>query len=81
MPRKRPSPRRDAAEKLVLPFQLRPGDFVLDDGARLEVVAPPASMRGGKTTRVMVRRDGDTSPHPAAWEAWRKLHVVRAPAA
>ena len=34
----------------MLPFQLRPGDFVLDDGARLEVVAPPASMRGDKTT-------------------------------
>jgi len=25
----------------------------------------------------MVRRDGDTSPHPAIWKAWRKPHVVR----
>jgi hypothetical protein len=49
--------------------------------ARLEVVDRPTGMRGGKATRIMVRRDGDTSPHPATWEAWRKLRVVLSPAA
>jgi len=54
------------------------GDVVLDDGARrLEVVDPPSGIRGGKGTIGMVRRDGDTSPHPAIWKAWRKPHVVR----
>jgi len=81
MPRKRPSPRRPAAEQLVFPFQLRKGNVVLEDGARLEVVGLPASMRSGKTTRVMVRRDGHTSAHPAVWQAWRKLQVIRPPAA
>ena len=70
-----------APEQLVFPFQLRRGDVVLDDGARLEVVGPPASMSSGKTARVMVRRDGDTSAHPAVWQAWRKLRVIRPSAA
>jgi len=47
-----------------------------DDGVRLEVVGRPTGMRGGKTTKVMVRRDGDTSPHSAVWEAWPERRVV-----
>jgi hypothetical protein len=78
---KRPTPRRPVGEQLIFPFQLRKGDVVLEDGARLEVVGPPASLSSGKTTRVMVRRDGDTSAHPAVWQAWRKLQVIRPPAA
>jgi len=54
---------------------------VLDDGARLEVVGRPSGMRGGKATRVIVRREGDTLPHAAVWEAWRKVRVRRSPAA
>jgi hypothetical protein len=47
---KRP-PEPEAGEQLVFPFQLRMGDDVLDDGARLEVVGRPTGMRGGKATQ------------------------------
>ncbi len=66
---KKRQPRESRPEQLVFPFQLRVGDVILEDGARLEVVGPPATMRSGKMTRTLVRREGDTVRREAVWEA------------
>jgi len=81
MPRKRRSSRVRAAEELVFPFQLRPGDMVIEDGARLEIVGWPTSISGGRMTHARVRPEGETVERDTTWEAWRKLHVVRTSAA
>jgi hypothetical protein len=80
MARKRPAP-DPQPEQLVFPFQLRAGDVILEDGVRAEVVGAPTSMKGGKTTRAWLRRDGETVQHEAIWEAWRRVRVVRRVAA
>ena len=74
-------PAAAAAEQLVLPFALQLGDIVLEDGARLEVVGRPTGVVGGKMTRAWVREEGQTGQREAVWEAWRKVRVVRKPAA
>jgi hypothetical protein len=53
----------------------------VDDGAHAEVVGRPTAASGGKVTRAMVRREGETIPREAYWEAWRKVRVVRRAAA
>jgi hypothetical protein len=68
-------------EQLVFPFQLRVGDIILEDGVRAEVVGAPASLKGGKTTRAWLRREGETVEREADWEAWRKVRVIRRAAA
>jgi hypothetical protein len=80
MARKRPAP-GPQPEQLVFPFQLRVGDVILDDGAPAEVVGVPTSMKGGKTTRAWLRRDGESVEREAIWEAWRRVRVVRRSAA
>lgn len=65
----------------MFPFDLKVGDIVLEDGERLEVVGRPTATAGGKMTRAWVRRPDETIQREAAWEAWRRLRVVRAPAA
>jgi hypothetical protein len=65
----------------VFPFQLRIGDVILEDGGRVEVTGPPESMRNGKTTRAWIRREGETVQREVVWEAWRKVRVVKKPAA
>ena len=80
MARKRPAP-DPQPEQLVFPFQLRLGDVVLEDGSRAEVVGAPISERSGKTTRAWVQHQGEPIQREAVWDAWRKLRVVRSPAA
>ena len=65
----------------MFPFQLKVGDVVLEKGERIEVVQRPTSASGGKMTRAWVRAEGSDAQREVAWEAWRKLRVVRAPAA
>ena len=65
-------------EQLVLPFELKVGDVVVDDGVRLEVVGRPTGLRGGKIMRAKVRDLENQVQHEALWDAWRKLRVVRA---
>jgi hypothetical protein len=81
MPKKRPARPQPEPEQLVFPFQLRVGDVVLEDGARAEIVGPPTVVKGGKGTRVWVRRDGETMQRETVWEAWRKVRVLRRTAA
>jgi len=76
MARKHPA-RAPQPEQLVFPFQLRVGDVILEDGARAEIVSAPASMKGGKTTRAWLRRDGETVQREAVWEAWRKIRLIQ----
>ena len=66
----------------MFPFTLRVGDVVLDDeGERLEVVERPTSYQRGKLVRAKVRRQALDVQHEVIWEAWRRLRVVRPPAA
>jgi len=80
MPKKRPSPKLPAGEQLVLPFQLRVGDVIVEDGDRLEIIGRPTGASGRKMTRALVRREGETTPYEAMWEVWRKVRVVRSTA-
>ena len=68
-------------EQLAFPFNLRVGDVVLDEGARLEVIDGPTTVSGGKLTRVVVRNAALDVRDERHWEAWRKLRVVRRSAA
>ena len=67
MARKRPAspPPAPQPEQLVFPFELRVGDVIVDDGAHAEVVGRPTAASGGKVTRAMLRREGETIPHEA----------------
>ncbi len=59
MAKKRPA-RRDQPEQLVLPFQLRVGDVILEDGTCAEVVGRPTGMSGGKLMHAWLLREGET---------------------
>jgi hypothetical protein len=59
-------------------FQLRVGDVIFEDGARLEVGGRPTGLSGGKIMRARVRRQREAIQHEAMWGAWRKLRVTRA---
>jgi hypothetical protein len=48
---------------------------------RAEVVGAPSSLKGGKTTRAWLCREGETVQQEVVWEAWRKVRVVRRAAA
>jgi hypothetical protein len=80
MARKRPAS-GPQPEQLVFPFELRVGDVILEDGVRAEVVGAPSSLKGGKTTRAWLLREGEPVPREAVWEAWRRVRVIRRAAA
>jgi hypothetical protein len=78
---KKPRPAVPDEAQLVFPFPLRVGDVVLDENGPLEVVGRPSSLRGGKLVRAVVRNPAADVRQEMHWEAWRKVRVVRKPAA
>jgi len=75
------SPKRPVIGQLVFPFDLQPGDVVIDGDLRLKVLGHPMSLSNGRMTYVTVRREGETVERDALWETWRKVRVVRSSAA
>src|SRR5262249_20925124 len=75
------SPKPPAIGPLVFPFDLQPGDVVVDGEARLRIVGRPMSISDGRMTYARVRREGDTVERDAMWQTWRKVRVVRPSAA
>jgi len=75
------SPKPLVVGQLVFPYDLQPGDIVVDGDIRLSIVGRPMSVSGGRMTYARVRRDDETGERDAMWETWRKVRVVRPPAA
>jgi len=75
------SPKPPAIGQLVFPFDLQPGDVVIDGDARLKILGRPMSLSNGRMTHVTVRREDDTVERDAVWQTWRKVRVVRPSAA
>jgi len=81
MPSCRGSDLRPLGSNSSFPIQLRVGDVILEDGDHFEIVGRPTGASGGKMTRALVRREGETTAYEAMWGVWRKLRVVRSTAA
>ena len=75
------SPKPPVIGQLVFPFDLQPGDVVVDGDIRLKILGRPMSLSNGRLTCVTVRREGDTVEQEALWQTWRKVRVVRSSAA
>jgi len=75
------SPKPPAIGQLVFPFDLQPGDVVVDGDIRLKILGRPMSLSNGRMTYFRVRREGDTVERDAMWETWRKVRVVHPSAA
>jgi len=81
MPERRQSPKPPAIGQLVFPFDLQPGDVVVDGDIRLKILGHPTSLSNGRMTYVPVRREGETVERDVLLETWRKVRVVRPSAA
>jgi hypothetical protein len=81
MPKRSRSPKSPAIGQLVFPFDLEPGDVVVDGDIRLKILGHPMSLSNGRITYVTVRREGETIEGDALLETWRKVRVVRSSAA
>ena len=81
MSRQRQLPKFQHIWQLIFPFDLQPGDVVIDGDTRLKVLGRPMSMSGGRITYFRIRREGETVERNVMWQTWRKVRAVRPSAA
>jgi hypothetical protein len=65
----KPNPRKKretqaAADRKIVPMELRVGDRITDETGEWEVIAPPYSTAGGRVVHARVQRINE----PASWE-------------
>ncbi len=84
MAKPRPQKKREpqpAADRKILPMELRVGDRLTDEAGEWEVIAPPYSTAVGRVVHARVQRINEpASWEIRSWDASKRIKVGRASA-